>query len=110
MFFENPSIRCELTPRRAPIEERLSSSQVTLGIRPEHVGVLESARDTDIRAKVRELESMGGEVVTALECGNEHFLALTSPENTPEAGAAHSVRFDPAKVHIFDRESERAIR
>lgn len=105
MVFENPSIRYDLTLFKKQMEERLRSNKLTLGIRPEHIEIFDVLDEKDNRGMVCEVEPMGADVVTVLECGKERVLALTTPGQAHRAGAERAFRFDPAMVHIFDRES-----
>jgi multiple sugar transport system ATP-binding protein len=105
MIFENPSIQCNLTAYRTQLEKRLLSRMVTFGIRPEHVEVLATKNKSAVGGSVCELDPMGADVVTVLECGDERVMALAKPEHVPEVGMARAVNFDLTKMHLFDKES-----
>ncbi|UCF91280.1 MAG: ABC transporter ATP-binding protein [Desulfobacterales bacterium] len=105
ILFRNPSFQLELTDYRRQLEAKLVAPEVTLGIRPEHVEILETSADWNSRGLVCELELLGAEVVTVLECGREQVVALTKPEHAHQTGTSRFVKFDPQMVHIFDRAS-----
>lgn len=105
MIFENPSIQCNLTPYKTQLKKKLRSPMVTFGIRPEHVEVLASEDKSAVCGSVCELDPMGADVVTVLECGQERVMALAKPEHVPEFGRVRSVNFNLTKMHLFDKES-----
>jgi multiple sugar transport system ATP-binding protein len=105
MTFENPSIQCNLTAYKAQLEKKLRSRMVTFGIRPEHVEVLGPKDKSAIGGSVCELDPMGADVVTVLECGDERVMALAKPEHVADVGMARAVNFDLTKMHLFDKEN-----
>jgi len=106
LLFANPSVRCDLSDFRQVLEAKLKDRRVSLGIRPEHVDLLEAEADqTGFSGAVCELEPLGADVVTVLECGRERVVALTKPEHAFQTGHLRTVKFDPARVHVFDRQS-----
>ncbi|HEY7480538.1 MAG TPA: sn-glycerol-3-phosphate ABC transporter ATP-binding protein UgpC [Gemmatimonadales bacterium] len=83
-----------------------SSSQVTLGIRPED---LERAAPSDgapggLRARVELVELLGGEALVHLDVSGIELTARL-PTPVPAAGSELAVRLAPERLHLFDRES-----
>jgi multiple sugar transport system ATP-binding protein len=87
---------------------------VVFGIRPEDVhdahyvprGVNESARLT---ANVTVVEPLGSEVFAFLENGGKEIVGRFDPRTAARVGTSIEVVVDMAKMHIFDRDSEKAL-
>lgn len=87
---------------------------IFLGIRPEDIhdanfvprGVDESAR---VKANVDVVEPMGSEVYAYVACGGKEFIGRFDPRSGARTGNTMDVIFDMDKVHIFDRETEKAL-
>ena len=109
MVFTNPSLALNLTDYRQQLEGALTSRLVTLGVRPENVEILEPSDSADLPGMVCELELLGAEVVTVLDCGKDRVVALTKPEQAHQAGTSRCVKFDPKMLHLFDGESGQRI-
>jgi multiple sugar transport system ATP-binding protein len=109
LLFTNSSLVVDLTRYRKRLEDTLTSRSVTLGIRPENVEILESGEFACSQGRVCELEPLGAEVVTVIDCGKDRVVALTKPEHTHQTGTSLCVNFDPEKLHIFDGESGQRI-
>ncbi|NTW97781.1 MAG: ABC transporter ATP-binding protein [Oscillochloris sp.] len=87
---------------------------VRFGIRPEDVhdasyiarGVDETAR---IKAKVSLTEAMGSEVYVYLEIDGKEFIGRLDPRTSARTGQGLDIVLDMEKMHIFDRENEKAL-
>jgi multiple sugar transport system ATP-binding protein len=87
---------------------------VYFGIRPEDVhdshyvarGVDESAK---IQAQVNLTEAMGSEVFAYIENGGKEFVGRLDPRTSARTGNKLEIVLDMDKMHIFDRESEKAL-
>lgn len=93
-------------------ELNITSDVVTLGIRPEHIDVLESDAPQgpwvfDATVKLDEL--LGADALLNLSVQQQDVLARVSGTNFPEAGSKVRIRIDPARVHAFDHKSGLAI-
>ncbi|MBN1177651.1 MAG: ABC transporter ATP-binding protein [Anaerolineae bacterium] len=87
---------------------------VTFGIRPEDVHDSEyipsgiSAAQVDAQVTVTEL--MGNEVVVYLQSAVHEFLGRFDPRTSARVGNSISVTLNMDNVHIFDKQTELAIR
>jgi multiple sugar transport system ATP-binding protein len=88
--------------------------QVYFGIRPEDIhdahyvprGVDEAARLT---ANVTVLEPLGSEVYAYVENGGKEMVGRLDPRTSARVGQPFEVVVDMAKMHLFDRETEKAL-
>lgn len=87
---------------------------VTLGIRPEDVhdepAFLEGAPDCTVEADVDMTELMGAETYLYLSCEGNPITARVRPETNAVGGEKLRVAFDMRKMHLFDNDTEQAIR
>jgi multiple sugar transport system ATP-binding protein len=87
---------------------------VYFGIRPEDVhdaayvarGVDENARLT---AQVNLTEAMGSEVFAYVENSGKEFIGRLDPRTTARTGHPLDIVLDMDKMHLFDRETEKAL-
>ena len=86
---------------------------VYFGIRPEDIhdsnyvprGVDDSAKTT---ARVNVVEPLGAEVYAYIENGGKEMVARLDPRTSARTGQPLDVSVDMSKMHIFDRETEKA--
>ena len=87
---------------------------IYFGIRPEDIhdahfvprGVDESARLT---TNVTVVEPLGSEVYVYVENGNKEMTARFDPRTSARIGQPIDIVIDMEKMHIFDRETEKAL-
>lgn len=87
--------------------------EVVIGIRPEDIHdeavYLESMSDSIVNAKVEVVEMLGSETLLYTEVGGVDFTARVNPRTKARAGDVVKLALDTNKIHIFDKETERAI-
>jgi multiple sugar transport system ATP-binding protein len=91
-----------------------AGKDVYFGIRPEDIhdanyvprGVDETAR---IRAAVNVTEPLGSEVYAYVENSGKEFIGRFDPRTTARTGHTIDIVLDMDKMHIFDRENEKAL-
>ena len=97
-------------------EEALSplvDQEVVLGIRPECIhdepAFLAQATTGVVDANVEVTEMMGAETYLYLNCVDIPLTARVSPRTTARTGDNIKVALDPNRIHIFDKETEKAV-
>ena len=92
---------------------RYVNKEIILGIRPESIHdeemYLSNASTGIIEANVEITEMMGAETYLYLLCEGIPLTARVSPRSTARPGDTISVAIDPNRIHIFDKETEKAI-
>lgn len=92
----------------------MDGKKVTLGIRPEDVSDASLAGKVDdshcFTATVDVLEKLGAEDTAYLKVGDVAMIATLDPANRLEMGSEHKFVANIEKIHIFDGETEQAIR
>ena len=89
------------------------NKEIILGVRPESIHdeemYLSNATTGVIDANVEITEMMGAETYLYLVCEGIPLTARVSPRSTARPGDDIKVAIDPNRIHIFDKETERAI-
>ncbi len=87
--------------------------EVIFGIRPEHVhnepDLMANLPDGIVEANVEVTELMGAETYLYMNCEGQSINARVNPASTARAGDTIKIAIDPAKIHIFDKDTEKTI-
>ena len=87
--------------------------EIILGVRPESIHdeemYLSNASTGVIDTYVEITEMMGAETYLYLLCEGIPLTARVSPRSTAKSGDEIKVAIDPNRIHIFDKETEKAI-
>ncbi|MGV4791906.1 sn-glycerol-3-phosphate ABC transporter ATP-binding protein UgpC [Rhizobium sp. F40D2] len=78
-----------------------------VGIRPEHFAA--NASDVALSCRVQVVEPLGSDTLVHFAVGNETLTARMPPETRVKAGETLKIGVDPAKIHLFDAATERAV-
>ena len=88
--------------------------KVIFGIRPENIHdpkfIPPNIHTEKIEAQVDVTELMGNEIFLHMLNGQNTFVARVDPRSTMHVGEKTQIAFDMDNIHIFDAESEQAIR
>jgi len=87
-----------------------AAGDVTLGIRPENVELVDDPDEYTFLADVQLVELLGNVQIVHFDLGGEEFLAELHSDAKVEQDGQYHVRIDPAKTHIFDGQSPRSER
>lgn len=100
--------------QKSPAIKEFVDKPIILGIRPEDIAdaqlLPESERTQAITAMVAVTEPMGAEVYVHFTAGEHKFIGRLEAETKARAGQQHQIVFDLDKMHLFDAETEMAIR
>ena len=100
---------------RSPLPAGLSSlvnsgQEVVLGVRPAHMRVSHDPLDDGFTVQVLTVEPTGDLTYLTCRAGQTDLIAIVSPEFQVSPGDVLYLAFDKEKVHLFDSETELAIR
>jgi ABC-type sugar transport system ATPase subunit len=85
--------------------------RLTASIRPELVRlVAPDSPDALLRARISLVEPLGAKDVVHLTYDSSDIRAIGVPGNRPTVGDNVGLSFDPARMHLFDDETGRALR
>ncbi|MCD6284287.1 MAG: ABC transporter ATP-binding protein [Anaerolineae bacterium] len=114
MYADCKGFRLEIPENRsAPFKDYLGK-EVVIGVRPEHIhdpeysppGITPSL----VEAKVEITELMGNEVNVFFTIGDIDFMGRFDPRTKVAVGVTKTAAFDMSRVHVFNKQTERAIR
>ncbi|RLM53465.1 ABC transporter ATP-binding protein [Halobellus sp. Atlit-31R] len=87
-----------------------ASQDLTLGIRPEHIQLVDAETQNAIETTVQVVEPMGEVTYAYFEIGDQTYTASIDGEYRIAAGEDVHVAFPEEKIHIFDGRSGDAIK
>ncbi|HEY8463207.1 MAG TPA: sn-glycerol-3-phosphate ABC transporter ATP-binding protein UgpC [Bacillota bacterium] len=90
---------------------RYLDKQVVLGIRPESILEAENVpgAQNPIIAMVDVSELLGAQINLYMSVGNYSFVSVVDAHTKAIDGQEHAVVFDSNKIHLFDKQTEKAI-
>src|SRR6185369_11882362 len=91
-----------------------AGQRVILGVRPEDIhdpnyappGIIPA----EVEARVDVTELMGNEVFLYLQSGNLNYFARVDPRTSARIGQTINLVMNAENMHLFDAETEKAIR
>ena len=116
MYLEGEGFRVKLPPDKArPLSEAdYLGREVTFGVRPEDIHDRQytppGITAAPIRARVDVTELMGNEIFVYLLMEQKSFIARVDPRTQARVGQDLDIVMNVDNVHIFDPETERALR
>lgn len=91
----------------------LLDKEIIMGVRPENIHdeemFLSTAKTGIIECTVDVTEMMGAETFLYLTCENMSLTARVSPRSIARPQDVIKVAIDPNRIHIFDKETEKAL-
>jgi multiple sugar transport system ATP-binding protein len=92
------------------VVENSASSELILGIRPEDISLAKKRTQREfIEADVYVTEPMGSEVIVDLKIGDDMIKVKTPPDVDINIGEKVWIGFNEDAIHIFNKETEKAI-
>ena len=114
VYVDGGTFRLKLPPEKAQAARAYVGKQVVFGTRPEDIHDREfvppGIRAEPLTAQVDVTELMGKEIYVYLLSGKKQFIAITDPRTRARVGNQMDVAVNMDNVHLFDRETEAAIR
>ncbi len=114
LIIDADSFKLEIPADRTKVYDGHVGKQIIFGIRPEDIinpefappGI--NAQPVDTQVDITEL--MGNEIFLFLKSGKYEFVARVDPRTRATIGEQMQLVFNMDNMHIFDRETELAIR
>jgi multiple sugar transport system ATP-binding protein len=104
----------EIPSEKAKAYEGHAGKNIIFGIRPEDIHdphfTPPNVHTENVEAKVDVTELMGNEIFLHMMIGDNNFVARVDPRSNLRVGEKDQIAFDMNNVHIFDAETEEAIR
>jgi multiple sugar transport system ATP-binding protein len=114
MYADCKDFRVPVPETRVDTYKPYLGKGVIMGVRPEHIHDPEyeppDIKPAYVEAKVTVTELMGNEVIAYFNTKDSQFLGRLDPRTEVRVGMSKDAAFDMSRVHIFDRDTEEAIR
>ena len=114
LIVDTGAFRVPVPADRVAVWEQEIGNRVVLGIRPEDIHDPQYAAPgiapAEFTASVDVTELMGNEVFVYFKAGQQEFVARVDPRTSARVGQDMPVVFDTHNMHLFNAETERAIR
>jgi multiple sugar transport system ATP-binding protein len=105
-----PAYRIKVAPERGDALAGYAGQSIWLGMRPEAIAIRPADDDRfGVPAVVDVVSPMGANTLVYALVDGETIVADVSSDLEPAVGDRVTLFVDPARVHAFDRESERAL-
>ena len=86
--------------------KKAKTTDVVLGIRPEHISISREDVGISINAKVDIIEDMGREFNVYLTVNEKTIIVITKSTEDLEIGNEVNLVFDDKRIHVFDKHTE----
>ena len=86
--------------------KKTKTTDVVLGIRPEHISISREDVGNSIKAKVDIFEDMGREFNVYLRVNEKTLIVITKSIKDLEIGNEVNLVFDDKRIHVFDKHTE----
>ncbi len=114
VWADTGAFRVQLPKHKADIYKGLRGKQVIFGIRPENIHdanyVPSGINSSVLEGNVEVTELMGNEVIVYLTTGGKNYLARVDPRTQGKVGKTINVALNMDAIHIFDKQTEKAVR
>ncbi len=114
LVVESDDFAIPLPVEKAAVYEKYVGRQIVFGIRPENIHDAHftppNIHTEKIPAKVDVIELMGNEIFLYLLSGKNTFVARVDPRSNLRVGEQAQVMFDMDNFHIFNAQTEEALR
>lgn len=109
-FVECGDFRYGLEPKMAgQLARATTNGQITVGARPEHTRVSLVEESNAIPCNIYVVEEMGSDTLVDVSVGSRRFMARMEPDFPGKTGDRAWVVFDPARLYLFDTDTQQAI-
>ncbi|MEO1292853.1 MAG: ABC transporter ATP-binding protein [Pseudomonadota bacterium] len=110
IFVEGPAFSLKLGAERAAAMRAHKDGAVILGIRPSDLAFDASApAESALRLQVLVSEYIGAQSVLLCSCGPDQVTVEVKSETPLALGETLTFAVDPARIHLFDRQTEAAL-
>jgi multiple sugar transport system ATP-binding protein len=114
LYVEGNELHLQIPEDRVNVYMPYAGKEVIFGIRPEDIHnpafVPADIYAQNVNAKVDITELMGNEIFVFLKTGNSDYVARVDPRSRYGIADDVQVVFNMANMHIFDKDTEVAIR
>ena len=109
-YLESEFFKIQLKKELGEIAAKEGKSEFILGIRPRYLNLNRKEVENSIKGEVYVTEPLGDEQIITVKLNEEYFVkVLMSTTVRYEVGETVWLTFDQNKIHLFDKDTEKAI-
>jgi multiple sugar transport system ATP-binding protein len=112
LYLRRDGLSLAAAPERRAALARYAGRQVMLGVRPEHIALVngDAPGGDGVPGRVEVTEQLGSELLADVAVGDASLMvSRVDPEADLARGQPVRLAFNPGRLHFFDRETEAAI-
>jgi multiple sugar transport system ATP-binding protein len=111
LWAEAPGMSIAVPDELARRAKGRNNAKATLGVRPEDIHIAGPADPADLclEAEIEVLEQLGSEILLDTRVGDATFVASVDPTTRARAHDRIKLALNPARIHLFDAETEAAV-
>jgi multiple sugar transport system ATP-binding protein len=114
LIMDSGAFTVQVPPDRLSAYSSYVGKDVIMGIRPENIHdphfIPTGIFTQPVQGKVELTELMGNEIFLYISCGEHNFVARVDPRTACRMGDQTQVVFNMDNMHLFDPETEKAVR
>ncbi|MBP6470387.1 MAG: sn-glycerol-3-phosphate ABC transporter ATP-binding protein UgpC [Chloroflexi bacterium] len=114
LFLDSGDFRVQIPDDRKPVFQSYAGSEVTMGMRPEHIHSPEFAPPGIVAAPIKGtaelVELLGHELHLYVNTGKNSLVATVDTRMNVNVGNNVDLVMDMGNLHLFDKKTEKAIR
>lgn len=109
-IFESSDFSIEIPPSLMhAIQSQSDASEFIIGARPKYIVVSKTPVKNGIECEIYTIEPLGTETIIDLKRGNEIIRTMTEGTFKSRIGNKVWISFDPNRLHVFDKKTERLL-
>ncbi|HBT38654.1 MAG: Carbohydrate ABC transporter ATP-binding protein, CUT1 family [Thermotoga sp. 50_1627] len=113
IWIKTSGFKVKVIKEHEPILEPWIDKEVIFGIRPENIFdklfAIAPQPENTITGTVDVVEPLGSETLLHVTCGEDSLVARVDPRTRAKEGEKIDLVFDMNTIHVFDRETQKAI-
>ncbi|OYT44021.1 MAG: sugar ABC transporter ATP-binding protein [Desulfurococcales archaeon ex4484_42] len=91
------------------VKSKITSPEVYLGIRPEHIYLTKEPKEAHAKASVIVTEPLGRDLIVTADVGEDLIKIIVPPTAPIAPGQKIYLKFDERYLHVFDRKTGEAV-
>ncbi|WP_448535184.1 ABC transporter ATP-binding protein [Pseudothermotoga sp.] len=113
IWIKTSGFKVKVVKEHEPLLEPWIDKEVVFGIRPENIFdklfALAPQPENTITGMVDVVEPLGSETLLHVTCGEDSLVARVDPRTKAKEGEKIDLVFDMNTIHVFDKETQKAI-
>jgi len=104
------SFRLDISRFSKAIPDSVKDREVTLGVRPENIHLLDGPSKDSIEAKVMVTERLGSKIILDMSVtGKDMFKVVAPPDQLIKPGEIRWLQFELDKIHVIDKVTDEVL-